>query len=710
MQGRAGRGHRGRGGVAWALALLLSACGGGGDGGAGGLGSALSGLAAVGAGIANGTVTARCVAGPVITGSTDANGSFSLQLGSSTAPCMVQVSGGTPAVTLYSFAEAAGRVNITPATDLVVARALGADPDAQFAAFDATRSNTVRANLAAAKTYVGNQLSSIAGASLGQDPLTGVFAVGDADDKLLDALGAAMQAAGKTVADLRPQAVSSSSLVATVPAYLAAPGGVSATAQSASQISLAWTAVAGASSYRVFRSTSSPVGTGGSPVGTSSSTSYSDSGLTASSLYYYKVVPANSVLNAGQASGEVSATTQAPAASLTVSGVSPGSAAVGATVTITGSGFDADPFHMQVRFSHNVAASVVSSTSTSVVVTVPAGAVSGAITVSNTLSGASATSGSSFTVSAGGAGGGSWVARASPAAYLLNGLAYGNSVFVAVGYNRTILTSGDGISWTARTAPDSLYTDTRAVAWTGSEFVLVGDKTVGAGTIPTVATSPDGVTWTRRAWTSNTASDTVNAVGTGAGKLMVGTLGGALAYSTDGGASWTAETQTHISQFNGFAGHSTTRVAVGSNASSQGAILYDSGSGWTAVTGLAGIVPRAVVWTGTQFVAVGSSMAGLGNPVSASSPDGVSWTVHALGTSEAPAGYPLVAVLYSGSALYATGDNFGNKHVIVKSVDGGASWSSVYSATVSGNAMLAGLAASGTRIVTVGGVKSVTLP
>jgi fibronectin type 3 domain-containing protein len=66
-----------------------------------------------------------------------------------------------------------------------------------------------------------------------------------------------------------------------------APTGVSATSLSASSIQIAWNSVNGASSYTVYRSGSS----GGTytSVGTSSTSSYTNTGLNAGTIYYYKV-------------------------------------------------------------------------------------------------------------------------------------------------------------------------------------------------------------------------------------------------------------------------------------------------------------------------------------------------------------------------------------------------------------------------------------
>jgi len=84
-----------------------------------------------------------------------------------------------------------------------------------------------------------------------------------------------------------------------------APTGLSATASSA-QVSLGWTVSSGATSYRVFRSTTS--GSGYTQIGTPTpTTSYTDSGLINGTTYYYVVKASNS--NGDSAySSQVSAT------------------------------------------------------------------------------------------------------------------------------------------------------------------------------------------------------------------------------------------------------------------------------------------------------------------------------------------------------------------------------------------------------------------
>jgi lysyl endopeptidase len=90
----------------------------------------------------------------------------------------------------------------------------------------------------------------------------------------------------------------------------AAPTGLTAGTASASQINLSWTGSSGATSYTVLRSTTS----GGpySSVGTSATTSFSNTGLSCNTTYYYVVTASNgscSSTNSAQAQATTSACT-----------------------------------------------------------------------------------------------------------------------------------------------------------------------------------------------------------------------------------------------------------------------------------------------------------------------------------------------------------------------------------------------------------------
>ena len=93
--------------------------------------------------------------------------------------------------------------------------------------------------------------------------------------------------------------------------------------------------------------------------------------------------------------GNITAITRSLATAVAVIEFAPHSGAVGATVTIYGSGFSTTPSQNTVKFN-GVTATVTSSTTTQIVATVPAGATSGTINV--TAPGGTSTSSASFTV------------------------------------------------------------------------------------------------------------------------------------------------------------------------------------------------------------------------------------------------------------------------------------------------------------------------
>jgi len=111
------------------------------------------------------------------------------------------------------------------------------------------------------------------------------------------------------------------------PSLPGAPAGLTATAASASQINLAWSAASGTvTSYSVFRGTAQG-GESNTPIATGvTSTTYADESLAAGTKFWYQVAAVNAT-GQGPASNEASATTATPTISL--------AAAAGASTSIT---------------------------------------------------------------------------------------------------------------------------------------------------------------------------------------------------------------------------------------------------------------------------------------------------------------------------------------------------------------------------------------
>ena len=131
-----------------------------------------------------------------------------------------------------------------------------------------------------------------------------------------------------------------------------------------------------------------------------SAATFSQTGLTSSTTYHYKIYAYNgsgASINYRQTSplsgSQATAATTAPAP--TIASFNPTSGAVGATVTITGTNFSTTPANNTVKFN-NTTAAVTASTATSITTSVPAGATTGKVTV--TVGGQTATSTSDFTV------------------------------------------------------------------------------------------------------------------------------------------------------------------------------------------------------------------------------------------------------------------------------------------------------------------------
>lgn len=179
------------------LAVLLAACGGSDDDDdtTGGTPppvttANITGVAAVGAAIPNATVTGINVRGETVTATTGADGSFSLTINEG-APYGLKVTDAA-GNTWYSYAQAAGRANLTPLTTLALSQAAGNRPLADVLAAWASSAPTAEQVLAAAATVNANLASVMRAASV--DPsATNIFtqtfsANGQGLDAVLDAM------------------------------------------------------------------------------------------------------------------------------------------------------------------------------------------------------------------------------------------------------------------------------------------------------------------------------------------------------------------------------------------------------------------------------------------------------------------------------------------------------------------------------------------
>lgn len=202
-------------GLISAAVVTLTACGGGGGGGGGTTGgnvSSVTGVAATGLAIANGSVTLKCATGTTSAKATSTDGNFSIDVSGVTLPCVARVdyvdSTGS-AKKLHSLVSTAGNVNITPVTDLLVAKLANGTAASAFDSFDAIKvksytTDKVSAATAAVKTYLKDTLG-VDTSKLSDDLIGTKFVAatnsttGDDFDKVLDDLKVKLNSKGKNL-------------------------------------------------------------------------------------------------------------------------------------------------------------------------------------------------------------------------------------------------------------------------------------------------------------------------------------------------------------------------------------------------------------------------------------------------------------------------------------------------------------------------------
>ncbi|WP_019913041.1 S-layer homology domain-containing protein [Paenibacillus sp. HW567] len=122
----------------------------------------------------------------------------------------------------------------------------------------------------------------------------------------------------------------------------------------------------------------------------------------------------------------------------------------------------------------------------------------------------------------------------APGSFTFNGVAYGNGLFVVSGSEGVILTSPDGITWTQRTS--NVSTGISKVEY----LTFKGSGAFYATTQGKLLTSPNGITWTTvvPAGVDSTIWLTQVTTGNGGSRLAVGGSNGKI-YSTTDGTTWT---------------------------------------------------------------------------------------------------------------------------------------------------------------------------
>lgn len=220
----------------------------------------------------------------------------------------------------------------------------------------------------------------------------------------------------------------------------------------------------------------------------------------------------------------------------------------------------------------------------------------------------------------------SWVARSAAEANSWNGICWSEDLglFVAVGSSGThrVMTSPDGLTWTARVHATMASDSWKAVCWSPELSLFVA---VGAASI---MTSPDGITWTARSepasqshtWTCVAWS---SALGIFVALADGDNTGSNRAMSSTNGTSWTTRTITSAS-WSGVAWSPSLGIFVGVSQSGTPAVSSTSGTSWTDRSSAESNLWLGVCWSSDLglFAAVASS----GTHRIQTSTNGTSWT------------------------------------------------------------------------------------
>ena len=168
----------------------------------------------------------------------------------------------------------------------------------------------------------------------------------------------------------------------------------------------------------------------------------------------------------------------------------------------------------------------------------------------------------------------------------LRGVAYGRDRFVAVGGQGTVITTTTGTNWTK--LESGIQTNLWGIAFVNDQFVAVGEKTV--------ITSSDGLSWSAHAADANLRGVTFKH-----GLYAAVGLEGKILTSTNA-VEWVSQPSGTTNDLYAISNDAHQFVAVGNSAT---ILTGRDGTNWTARTSPRKIALRGVAFGDGTFVAVG---------------------------------------------------------------------------------------------------------
>lgn len=250
-----------------------------------------------------------------------------------------------------------------------------------------------------------------------------------------------------------------------------------------------------------------------------------------------------------------------------------------------------------------------------------------------------------------------------------NSVTYGDGLFVAVsntngGGSNGVMTSPDGITWTAHNADPATNVLWKYVTYSASLDLFVAVGSSSSNTLGNVMTSPDGINWTAREIPTMGA---LNSVIFASGKFVAISYAGAI-YSEDG-ITWTVSSfTTTASGYLGVAYGGGKFVSLSSNYNfANGSQVMTSTDGITWSESDAGVDKQWISMTygGGKFVAVALQSATPNDTaLVATSTDGLNWT-----SQTAVTGKFWYSITY-GNGIFVAVSSLGSGNQIMVSTDG----------------------------------------
>lgn len=223
-----------------------------------------------------------------------------------------------------------------------------------------------------------------------------------------------------------------------------------------------------------------------------------------------------------------------------------------------------------------------------------------------------------------------WQPAASPTTSNLVAIAGRPGRWVAVGNAGTIVTSSDGIAWTqANSGTSNKLLD---LAWNGQRFAVVGE-------LGTILSSVDGQNWSPCV-TGNTTSTIGNIEAMGS--AFKAFAGSGQVFESPDGVTWM---QVDAPSLTGIVWNGTSYVAISRGVETYANVFSADGQQWARYPMGTTKFITGLCWTGSLYVACGTSGTIL------TSPDAITWTPRVSGTT----GW-LQAVTWSGAQLVAVGE------------------------------------------------------